>query len=74
MSPALSVEICALAGVFSQDPTSIKPFEWQELFQQWQNWLTRLQEGIPKGCLVLSPPSLNPAQARQCTAIASTDQ
>ncbi|KAL0055410.1 hypothetical protein WJX82_000207 [Trebouxia sp. C0006] len=45
VSPALSQEICALAAIFSQDPVDTPPHEWQELFKQWQNWLTRLQDG-----------------------------
>ncbi|KAA6421415.1 MAG: hypothetical protein FRX49_08692 [Trebouxia sp. A1-2] len=45
VSPALSQEICALAAVFSQDPVNTPAHEWQDLYKQWQNWLTRLQDG-----------------------------
>jgi len=54
VSPALSQEICALAAIFSQDPVDTPPHEWQELFKQWQNWLTRLQDGIPANTLVIA--------------------
>ena len=47
VSPALSRELCTLAAVPVLQPAATSAPEWQALFQQWQLWLTRLQQGQP---------------------------
>lgn len=46
VSPALSRELCALAGITPQDPASTPAVDWQALHAQWHTWLARLAQGM----------------------------
>ena len=45
VSPALSLELCSLAGIAPQDPADTPSADWEALRSQWQAWLTRLSQG-----------------------------
>ena len=45
MGPALSLELCSLAGIAPQDPAKTPSADWEALRAQWQAWLTRLAQG-----------------------------